>query len=534
MGTPALDEEAESGVAADAPAPASGPGFVRAWLPAGVLVAVAAALSLPRIGVRTLWLDEAYTVGATSELLDTWRHTGVTQALYYALVWPVTRLSTDPAWIRLPSALLGLAAVAVVFRVGRRLGGERVALLGAGGLALSWGLARYSVEARSYTLALLLVSTSWLALIAALQSGDESDGGDASRRWWRIFYVATALTPLAHGLAALNFVAQLGALAIAPADRRALVRRALLVAPVLAIELVAMFSLGAGEVGDWVPPLGMWHVDTFRRLLLGFGAAGLVIGALLALAIGDVVRRYVRERSVQAWIQVLPVFWALGPTALLVLMSLIRPYAAARYVIPSLPAFFLLIAGLLVRYLDSARRIALAAVLLAPLLLVDQRHVTTDGIEDWSELTACIAANSVPGDRLVTAASHRSALDYYWSDHPELSSVEPLSPPEPLGQIRRLYESRTKSYSALLSVFFEDTSRSIWFVDRLARGRHGVLGLAFDEDVTARFDVIDPWYFEGELTLARLDPVGSDRPRSTGSCDTVPTPADMRPPTSTG
>jgi hypothetical protein len=540
MGTPALDEEAQGGVAADAPAPASGPGFVRAWLPVGALVAVAAVLSLPRIGVRTLWLDEAYTVGATSELLDTWRRTGVTQALYYALVWPVTRLSTDPAWIRLPSALLGLAAVVVVFRVGRRLGGERVALLGAGGLALSWGLARYSVEARSYTLALLLVSTSWLALIAALQSReDEGEGegggdGDASRRWWRIFYVATALTPLAHGLAALNFVAQLGALAIAPADRRALVRRALLVAPVLAVELVAMFSLGAGEVGDWVPPLGMWHVDTFRRLLLGFGAAGLVIGALLGLAIGDVVRRYVRERSVQAWIQVLPVFWALGPTALLVVMSLIRPYAAARYVIPSLPALFLLIAGLLVRYLDSARRITLAAVLLAPLLLVDQRHVTTDGIEDWSELTACIAANSVPGDRLVTAASHRSALDYYWSDHPELSSVEPLSPPEPLGQIRRLYESRTKSYRALLSVFFEDTSGSIWFVDRLARGRHGVLGLAFDEDVTARFDVIDPWYFEGELTLARLDPVGSDRPRAVGSCDTVPTPADMRPPASTG
>ena len=344
MGTAALDEEAEGVALTDAGSHA--PSFVRAWLPAGVLVVVAALLSLPRIRVRTLWLDEAYTVGATNELIDTWRQTGVTQALYYALVWPVSRLSTDPGWIRLPSALLGLAAVVVVFRLGRRLGGERVAVLAAGGLALSWGLARYSVEARSYTLALLLVSTSWLALIAALQS-DEADDRDnpdnpdhegASRRWWRIFYVATALTPLAHGLAALNFVGQLGALAIAPGDRRALLRRALLVAPVLALELVAMFSLGAGEVGDWVPPLGMWQVDTFRRLLLGFGVTGLVVGALLALAIVDVVRRYLRERSFDSWMQVLPVFWALGPTALLVVMSLVRPYAAARYVIPSLPA----------------------------------------------------------------------------------------------------------------------------------------------------------------------------------------------------
>jgi hypothetical protein len=183
-----------------------------------------------------------------------------------------------------------------------------------------------------------------------------------------------------------------------------------------------------------------------------------------------------------------------------------------------------------VRYLASTWRIALAAVLLAPLFLVDQRHVTTDGIEDWSELTACIAANSVPGDRLVTAASHRSALDYYWSDHPELSTVEPLSPPEPLGQIRRLYETRTHGYDALLSVFFEDTSGSIWYVDRLPQGRLGVLGLAFDEEVTARFRVVDPWYFEGELTLSRLDPVGSDRPRGDAPCETVPTPADMIPP----
>jgi mannosyltransferase len=535
MGTAAtVDEGAEGAVLTDAPGPArepvAGSGF-RAWLPAGVLVVVAALLSLPRIGVRTLWLDEAYTVGATNELIDTWRNTGVTQALYYALVWPVSRLSTDPAWIRLPSALLGLAAVVVVFRVGRRLGGQAVAVLGAGGLALSWGLARYSVEARSYTLALLLVSTSWLALIAIVQDDEAGEAGERTRRrWWRVFYVATALAPLAHGLTGLNFVAQLGALAVAPGDRRTLLRRALLVAPILAVELVAMFSLGAKDVGDWVPPLGMWQVRTFRELLLGFGVTGTVIAALTAVAVVDVVGRYVRERSVRRWAQLLPVFWALGPTALLVMMSLVRPYAAARYVIPSLPAVYLLIAGLLVRYLVSARRVALAGVLLAPLLLADQDHVTTDGIEDWSELTACIAANSVPGDRLVTAASHRSALDYYWSDHPELSRVEPLSPPEPLGQTRRLYESLTPSYEALLSVFMRDTSESIWFVDRLPQGRLGVLGLAFDPEVGANYRVVDPWYFEGELTLARLDPVGSERPRGDGACDTVPTPADMRPP----
>ena len=529
MGTASTaGEDAERVVLTDARA--RGPA-VREWVPAGVLVLVAALLSLPRLGVRTLWLDEAYTVGATNELLDTWRHTGVTQALYYALVWPVSALSTDPAWIRLPSALFGLAAVVVVFRVGRRLGGQPVAVLAAGGLALSWGLARYSVEARSYTLALLLVSTSWLALIAALQAGNDDRAGSdgVGRRWWRIFYVATALAPLAHGLATLNFVVQLGALAVAPRDRYILVRRASAVAPVVVLELAAMFALGAADVGDWVPPLSVGQVRGFKQLLLGFGVTGVVLGVLAAVAIVDVARRYLRERSIDTWMQVLPVFWALGPATIVLLISLVRPYAAARYVFISLPACSLLIAGLLVRHLASTRRIALAALVLAPLLVVDHRHVTTDGIEDWSELTACIAANSVPGDRLVTAASHRSALDYYWSDHPELSTVEPLSPPEPLGQVRRLYESLTSDYDALLSVFFDDTSESIWYVDRGQGGRLGVLGLAFDREVGARYRVVDPWYFGGDLTLTRLDPFASERPRGGVRCDTVPTPDDMRP-----
>jgi hypothetical protein len=503
-------------------------GAVSEWLPVGVPVVVAAMLSVPRLAVRPLWLDEAYSVGATNELLATWRQTGVTQALYYALLWPVTRLSTDPAWIRLPSALLGLAAVVIVYRLGRRMGGTTLGVLAAGGLALSWGLARYSLEARSYTLALLLVSIGWLAVVAVVQTPDDG----ARRRWWRILYVVTLLAPLAHGLAALNYVVQVGALAVVPGDRRTLARRALLVAPVLAVELAAMFLLGVGEVGEWVPPLGMWQVRTFKQLLLGFEVAGTVLGVLVAVAVIDVVRRFARERSRDAWLHLVPLFWALGPTVLVALISLVRPYAVARYVFPSLPGVFLLVAGLLVRHVATTRRVVVAALLLVPVLLLDQPRVTDTGIEDWPALTACIAANSAPGDRVVTAAAHRSALDYYWSasEHPELAALEPLVPPAPLGEVRRLYEPRVQSFDELMEVLIEDPSSSVWYVERLTKGHLGVIRLALDEQVQARYDLVEPWYFMGDLTLTRLDPKGGGRPRGAASCDTVPTPADMRPP----
>src|SRR5690606_2897356 len=193
---------------------------------------------------------------------------GGTQALYYALVWPVAQVTTDPGWLRLPSTLYGLYAVVAVHHVGRRLGGRAVGVLPAAGLALSWGLARYSVEARSYTLALLLVSLSWLALVAAVQAGDDETG---ARRWWRTYFVAVALVPLAHGLATLNYLAQLAALALAPGDGPRSVRRASRVAPLLAGELAVLFLLGAAEVGDWVPPLSLGQLRAIKHLLLGHG-----------------------------------------------------------------------------------------------------------------------------------------------------------------------------------------------------------------------------------------------------------------------
>lgn len=496
--------------------PLRSPRGASVW-PSAAVVFAAALLSLPRLGSRTLWLDEAYTVGATNQLFDTWRNTAGTQAAYYLLIWPSTRLSTDPVWLRLPSAVLGLAALVIVMRVGRRIGGQRVALLAGGGMALSWSFARYSVEARSYTLALLIVSTSWLALVAAVQADDD----DAHRRWWWLFYGATMLAPLAHGLAALNLFAQLGALAIAPDGRRG-IRRAAVMVPVLAVEVGALFALGANDVGAWVGPLSWGQLQSANRLLLGYGLTGAVLTALVAVAVVIAVRRYLRERSAEAWIQLLPVFWALGPPIIVLMMSLVRPYLEARYLFPSLPGFFLLIAGLLVRS-GSTARVALASAVVAGLLLVDQRFVTTTGLEDWSGLTACIAANSIEGDRVLTAAAHRSALDYYWSERPGLSAVSPLDPVDPLGQVRRIYDSRLEG-APFRSVLLEDTSGSVWFVDRTDVGYAVIAGMAFDEELREHFDVQKVWHFEGMLSLTRLDPVGSERPRGSAPCDTVEPP----------
>jgi mannosyltransferase len=489
------------------------------WLSVGVAMVAAAALALPRLGSRTMWLDEVYTVGATSELLDTWRRTGGTQALYYLLVWPVAQVSTDPWAMRLPSALFALAALGVVYEAGRRIWDARVGVLATGGLALSWGLARYSMEARSYTLALLLVSLSWLALVALVQGGDPDERG----RWWWVFVAVTLLAPLAHGLSVLQLAAQLAALTVAPEGRRWL-RRTVPVLAALGLEMVALFALGASDIGDWVPPLELGQVLGIGQLLLGFGVTGVVLAGLTAWAAADVSSRFWRERTATTWCRVIPVFWALLPPLMLVALSLVRPYASARYVFSALPGVLLLVAGLLAR-IRSWRLLAAASLVVAVLLLKDQGRATEVGIEDWRGLTACLAANATDGDQVLAITPHRPPLDYYWPRVTDATTPTVASlTSDRLGEVKRIYDPDDDPTDRLLAHTGPD---SVWYVDRGTWGRVTVAGLAFSEEIAARYDMTDPWHFEGDLTLVRLDPVGgagAARPRA--PCDTVPPPVD--------
>jgi hypothetical protein len=483
---------------------------------------LAALFSMPRLGSRSMWLDEAYTVGATNQLVDTWQETGGTQALYYLMVWPFSRVSIEPAWMRLPSALLAVVAVALIYEVGRRIGGRTMAVLSSGGLALSWGFARYAVEARGYMLSLVLVSLSWLALIAIVSEASSSASaapdarsGRVSRRWWTVFAVATLLAPLAHGLAVLHFPVQAAALVLAPLPRR-WVRIFAGVGVGLAIQLGGLALLGASDIGDWVDPLNLNQVRNMAWLMSGPGITGELLFLGMATAAFQAVRTYLGTKDADTWVRLVPVFWALGAPALVLAISVVRPYAASRYIFAALPGFILLLAALLAS-LSSRRVVAIGVTaVVAAMLVSDQWRVTTNGIEDWEGMTACMVANAVEGDRLMTGAAHRSPIDYYWpEDGPEVP-IEPLYPPDQLGPVKRLYETTEPSLKELL---LADTSEPVWHVARGQFGEAIIASFAFDEEISSHYVLADAMSFKGGISLVRLDPIQDAGLRSPVSCD---------------
>ncbi len=136
------------------------------------VIGAAALVRLPTLGRQSLWEDEAVTRWLMHRgfggLLSTLPHTEATPPLYYVLEWSFTRiLGTSEIGLRSLSALAGLAAVLVVYAIGRTLASRRVALVAAVLVALSPDLVWYSQEARAYALFVLLVATSVLAFLRA-------------------------------------------------------------------------------------------------------------------------------------------------------------------------------------------------------------------------------------------------------------------------------------------------------------------------------------------------------------------------------
>jgi len=137
------------------------------FVPALVLVTVAGlGLRLTRLGAQSLWIDEVLSFGWIAEIdrngLASLLH-NIHGPLHAAVTWLVSRVSTSEAWLRLPSALAGAAAVPALGLLGRSLYGPAVGLAAAVLLALSPFALYYSQEFRNYAFTILFA----IAVLAA-------------------------------------------------------------------------------------------------------------------------------------------------------------------------------------------------------------------------------------------------------------------------------------------------------------------------------------------------------------------------------
>ncbi len=399
-------------------------------------MAACGAIRLISLAAKPFWFDESFS--AEIARID-WRNflhllwwREANMSLYYLLLraWLGAgslfhlHASHTEFFIRCLSVVFAVATVPAIYWVAKLLYHRRAGVIAAALFAVNAYSVRYSQEARSYALFVLLATLSSGFLIAFLRQ--------PTRRNRLAYVVLGVLAVYAHFYALLLLAAHwlavrwlgvrwLGAqgvgdepkVEISAELRRAWIAIGIAVSPLL----IFVAKTGAGPI-RWIQRPGLGDLLRFWTYFTG---AEPIVYALIcfaaALPLGK--RFWRRGGNWNAWRCQFLFVWLLFPIALTVVLSFARPVFLPRYMIFCLPALLILVAA----GLDIVRPPALRAVLALLILLLSARAIPYVYGHDFdNERDASGAASDFildhaqPGDSIIFhIAETRSAYEFFRS-----------------------------------------------------------------------------------------------------------------------
>ena len=382
------------------------------------ITVLGAALRLWHLGSKSLWLDEGATVALARM---SWRHFAWVwwhgeanlQTIYFLLMRGWIHLGASEAWIRLPSALFGIASIPVMYLVARKFMAQAPALAAAALLALNPTHIYYSQEARSYSLTILLVLLSSYFFVRAVEVNCRKD--------WVLWTVLGILAVYSHYFAALVMVAQACSLFFKrkPTPWRPMILGGVVILAAAIPGLTYVFRASPENLHFiWMPPASlkaMWHLAMF------FGGSGSKIALALLLWMAGIVAMVSGQRRVgdedDYWRRVLVLLWFVVPVALIALASLRHPIFLQRYMVFSLPATILLAAF----GMDALRKWKIGPILVIALCVMSLPAIVKGyhkPREDWRGASNAVLASATPGDAVVFFPFYTRIMFDYYHDRP--------------------------------------------------------------------------------------------------------------------
>lgn len=405
--------------------------------PSLLWILTAFALRAGSLTTQSLWRDEVDALrfgrDLSAEIAGAFRHgaeagwahlasllarPGFNGPLYFIGLFQWVRLAGDSEFaLRFPSLWFGVLSVALGAALFRRYLPSAAARLTTGFLALSPFLVWYSQEAKMYTLLVFLFLAAWSAQEAARRD----PLGWLEAALWLI------LGLYSHILFALFIPIFLALLRLRKgwwswrAAARILAVGLLLLAadlPLLRWQIgqVLRWDGGirpvCGETGfPRVPPLEGWGMLAWGFAVgvwggfPGWGFVPLVTLMGLGLLVG---RASGRTRGVLF-------LWAMGPWALLALLSLCRPLFVERYLIAAAPAWFALAALGAERIPGRILRALALALVLAPMAMGLWVQATRPIKSDFRSAARVVAEGYRPGDLILFHIGYvQYVFDYYF------------------------------------------------------------------------------------------------------------------------
>ena len=424
------------------------------------ILAVGAFTRFYGIGAKSLWLDEAATMGAIDgpfgEVLAAVKAHDAHPPLYYALLHLWMHGSHNGVRARAFSAAVGLATLAVFYGLARVLLSRAGAALAAFLLAISAFQVYFAQEARHYALAALFVTLSWYFLVQLV-------AGKRLERWplWLGLALSNAAALYTFYYSLFSVAAQLVVLLALWRD----IGRKLILAW-LSWQLLpaALFAFYVPEIldrmkslGGKAPPAGQTVLsvaglsDTAAQFAGGFlgslmggrGAVFAAVAAALGLLTVLAALAGLRGRRGPA---VVALAWLLGPMAFLALLPIRGHAYEPKHLIFAAPAFALLPAIALGATRGTLRGlVAGLVVLLIGINLLSLARYYRPGVqkEDWRGAIRELVQRVEPGDTVVFTPPYADLPFRYYYDHryggPRVTRVwaPPVGEPFRAGELKR-------------------------------------------------------------------------------------------------
>lgn len=384
----------------------------------GGLMVLALGLRLIGMGVRPLWLDEAYSAWfASRSWHDLWTQVPTYEPhppFYYSLlkVWR-DMFGGGPLALRSFSLLFAVATVPLMIAASAELERQQPSgrpLLRAGMaaflIACSPMLVLMGAEARPYP---LLIFAYALALLGVLRLMREFANGPGGWPSWAMLIAGTELGLWAHGLGSLYALCLAGALA--PAWLKAPMTSQRLTRGIAAGAIIILFYLPCllmmmPRAGDWGTGWLSWEPLMALQL---FALYAIPVEVLtVSAAVAALVMILLAKRAVQGGIEargwgadraILLLWW--GPPLLAIAVSqLAMPVFLPRTLTPTLVPAYLALAGALARVDAPRERFALTAALAITIMPAAVQIGLRPAVEPWDEVSAYLKRNVGPADRV--------------------------------------------------------------------------------------------------------------------------------------
>jgi mannosyltransferase len=377
------------------------------------IIIVAAVLRLLYLGKESLWFDESASVAiAKLDWAGLWRVVSRSEAnmgLYYGLLHVWINLGDSEFVIRCMSAFAGALTVPVVYLLGKRMFGTKVAFISAALLSVNSFHIKYSQEARGYSLVVLLAVVSSLFFVRAIEHRSRND--------WAGYVLTSALAVYSHFFGVLVLAAQWASVAFLQ-PREVPWRRLLLSILMICILLLPLaffaFTRDTGQLA-WVSKTSIYDVYDLFNSLAGGRLLAVAYFVFCSIALLPVLRAWVHSRaSFDTWRYGFVLSWLFVPISSSFAISLVKPIFVDRFLIICLPALVLLAAiGV-----SQIRQQWLLAGSLVVLLVLSARRIPWNKAqlekEDWRGATTYVVSHASSNDGILFYTSYgRFGFDYY-------------------------------------------------------------------------------------------------------------------------